>query len=554
MKIAGQKQLISYTTKEDKCARWTDKKSFGFSHPFDWIRRTQQNQKKGKKTRKEKMEFLFASSSSSSAEKNFNSSFFGELITGNMSIMESDEDILRSDDDMIMTSDHKSIFDLSSSSSVSSPFMSSSLVSEGVPSDDGSSSSLSDGSCSETITDLLIKYSIGAILVFIIFMSISGNILVCVAIYTDRKLRKLGNLFLASLALADLFLASIVMTFAVANDMMGYWYFGTEFCEIWIAFDVMCCTSSIINLCAISLDRFIHIKDPLRYENWMTKKTIILSIAFIWLLSGLVSFVPISLGWHRPPTSPITDNHEGMDRDSMDHITSSLLSSPDDTNNKNDNQLDNHPDSIVINSAQSFFTPSQPSAQFFTSFFSSENASYPLSSNMTLSSSSEENGEYLDDRPQCSMDLTPTYAVVSSLISFYIPCLIMIGLYTRLYLYAKKHVKNIKSMTKPLNRVSIPMETQVINVQTPTGDMMERGVVTTGGGGAGGLTTRSELTGYNPSNNSTQRGSSEASHPQHSSHRHHVTEHKAAITLGIIMGVFLFCWVPFFIVNIIGQY
>lgn len=44
----------------------------------------------------------------------------------------------------------------------------------------------------------------------------------------------------------------------------GYWIFGAEFCDTWIAFDVMCSTSSILNLCAISLDRYIHIKDPLR--------------------------------------------------------------------------------------------------------------------------------------------------------------------------------------------------------------------------------------------------------------------------------------------------
>lgn len=47
-------------------------------------------------------------------------------------------------------------------------------------------------------------------------------------------------------------------------SFLGYWVFGAQFCDTWVAFDVMCSTASILNLCAISLDRYIHIKDPLR--------------------------------------------------------------------------------------------------------------------------------------------------------------------------------------------------------------------------------------------------------------------------------------------------
>lgn len=55
----------------------------------------------------------------------------------------------------------------------------------------------------------------------LIFLSVAGNILVCLAIYTERSLRRIGNLFLASLAIADLFVASLVMTFAGVNDLLG---------------------------------------------------------------------------------------------------------------------------------------------------------------------------------------------------------------------------------------------------------------------------------------------------------------------------------------------
>ncbi|KAL3269555.1 hypothetical protein HHI36_008620 [Cryptolaemus montrouzieri] len=114
----------------------------------------------------------------------------------------------------------------------------------------------------------------GIFLSVLIFLSVAGNILVCAAIYTDRGLRRIGNLFLASLAIADLFVASLVMTFAGVNDILGYWIFGAEFCDTWIAFDVMCSTASILNLCAISLDRYIHIKDPLsKMPHSKTDKT-----------------------------------------------------------------------------------------------------------------------------------------------------------------------------------------------------------------------------------------------------------------------------------------
>lgn len=64
-------------------------------------------------------------------------------------------------------------------------------------------------------------FFIGSFLATIIFLSAAGNILVCIAIYTERSLRRIGNLFLASLAVADLFVSVLVMTFASVNDILG---------------------------------------------------------------------------------------------------------------------------------------------------------------------------------------------------------------------------------------------------------------------------------------------------------------------------------------------
>jgi len=36
------------------------------------------------------------------------------------------------------------------------------------------------------------------------------------------------------------------------------WGLGDVLCDTWIAFDVLCCTASILNLAAISFDRSVY--------------------------------------------------------------------------------------------------------------------------------------------------------------------------------------------------------------------------------------------------------------------------------------------------------
>ncbi len=60
-------------------------------------------------------------------------------------------------------------------------------------------------------------------LTLLVFCSVAGNLLVCISILTDRKLRKTSNYFIISLAVADMCMATLVMSFAGSNDVIGYW-------------------------------------------------------------------------------------------------------------------------------------------------------------------------------------------------------------------------------------------------------------------------------------------------------------------------------------------
>ncbi|XP_075937776.1 D(5)-like dopamine receptor [Anarhichas minor] len=254
----------------------------------------------------------------------------------------------------------------------------------------------------------------GCVLCALIVSTLLGNTLVCAAVIKFRHLRsKVTNSFVISLAVSDLFVAVLVMPWRAVSEVAGIWLFG-RFCDTWVAFDIMCSTASILNLCIISMDRYWAISSPFRYERKMTRRFAFLMIGVAWTLSILISFIPVQLNWHRAR---------------VDNSTA-------------------------------------------------------------------------DDPEDCNASLNRTYAISSSLISFYIPVVIMVGTYTRIFRIAQIQIRRISSLER-------------------------------------------------------------AAGPRAQSHRHHRAstqdesslktsfkrETKVLKTLSIIMGVFVFCWLPFFVLN-----
>ncbi|CDQ60824.1 unnamed protein product [Oncorhynchus mykiss] len=127
----------------------------------------------------------------------------------------------------------------------------------------------------------------------LILLTVFGNVLVVIAVFTSRALRAPQNLFLVSLACADILVATLVMPFSLANELMGYWYFGQVWCEIYLALDVLFCTSSITHLCAISLDRYWSVTQAIEYNSKRTPRRIKCIVLFVWVLAAIISFPPL---------------------------------------------------------------------------------------------------------------------------------------------------------------------------------------------------------------------------------------------------------------------
>lgn len=75
---------------------------------------------------------------------------------------------------------------------------------------------------------VLLAFFITCIMILIVI----GNLLVCIAIGTERSLKTVQNWFIASLAISDLGLGLVIMPFSLAYELMGYWTFGDIWCEV----------------------------------------------------------------------------------------------------------------------------------------------------------------------------------------------------------------------------------------------------------------------------------------------------------------------------------
>nr|XP_033788968.1 octopamine receptor-like isoform X2 [Geotrypetes seraphini] len=151
------------------------------------------------------------------------------------------------------------------------------------------------------------QVAVGLLLILIDLVTFLGNMVVFICPVVEKRLRTVTYMFIMSLAMADLLVACMVMPFSIIYEVTGRWLFGKRFCKVWISFDVMFCTASIVTLCFISLDRYCSVVTPYHYSKRMSRQRCIIMTITIWVYSSLISFLPVMQGWNEIP---------GMDFDS----------------------------------------------------------------------------------------------------------------------------------------------------------------------------------------------------------------------------------------------
>ncbi|XP_053946167.1 dopamine receptor 2-like isoform X2 [Anastrepha ludens] len=332
------------------------------------------------------------------------------------------------------------------------------------------------------------------------FATVFGNTLVILAVIRERYLHTATNYFITSLAVADCLVGLVVMPFSALYEVLeNTWFFGTDWCDIWRSLDVLFSTASILNLCVISLDRYWAITDPFTYPMRMTVKRSAALICAVWVCSSAISF-PAIVWWRAA-------------RDG-------------------------------------------------------EMPAY-----------------------KCTFTEHLGYLVFSSTISFYLPLLVMVFTYCRIYRAAVIQTRSLKIGTKQvlmasgelqltlrIHRGGTTREPSTSASHHPTIHGSLGGAPSGGSDGSQHHRHHSHLHSAHHNHSASGTTSSTPEEPDdeplsalHNNglarHRHmgknfslsrklakFAKEKKAAKTLGIVMGVFIVCWLPFFVVNLLSGF
>ncbi|XP_022258266.1 octopamine receptor 1-like [Limulus polyphemus] len=402
---------------------------------------------------------------------------------------------------------------------------------------------------------------------------VAGNVLVILSVFTSAKLRTVTNFFIVSLAVSDLLVGLAVLPYSMTLEVLDVWVFGSTWCHIWLAVDVWLCTSSILNLCAISVDRYLAITRPVHYRSIMSSRRAKLVIAAVWVFAFIICFPPL-VGWNdsRPSSenlnSSLSQNHEEGTSFLAENNVSLVNQS---------RRFDSH---IVLSTLVE--------SQLLIWDENWANRTYlSTSENTTVSCSLS----------GCSLNSNKGYVIYSAIGSFYIPMLVMLFFYWKIYAEASKTGRALRrgfkttklgkckngqgqeeSLTLRMHRGNA-----VSNIHAQERSSHSQGVRTkrrsplakpVGENARTSSATSERILSTSFGSGKEEENSSNTTPGFHDSHtgedrlfftrmsrrnarwhaRRFHAEAKAAKTVGIIVGGFVCCWLPFFTIYLIGAF
>ena len=124
--------------------------------------------------------------------------------------------------------------------------------------------------------------------------AITGNVVVLWLFYKHESLRTISNRFLASLSVADAFVGLVIDPVWIVIKCWSLRRVQRNLLMIAKMLWIHTTAATSLNSCCVSIDRFIAIRFPFRYQDSLTKRRCFAVIILVWLISLSLPFLMFS--------------------------------------------------------------------------------------------------------------------------------------------------------------------------------------------------------------------------------------------------------------------
>ena len=152
------------------------------------------------------------------------------------------------------------------------------------------------------------QISVGTIISAMIIFTLTGNLMVMVAFYRDRRINsKIANWYIVNMSVADFIVGFPTLVLSIIWTLDGYWLFGEILCKIYLFVDYVTVTVPVCTIICISLDRYWLVTKKLNYSKYATKTKALIFIVSMWAFC-IVYYGIVTYAW-----IPITGFEELID-------------------------------------------------------------------------------------------------------------------------------------------------------------------------------------------------------------------------------------------------
>ena len=137
-------------------------------------------------------------------------------------------------------------------------------------------------------------------------VTLSGQILVFLTIYFDKRLQTPTNYYIISLACADFLISILSMPVWTIYTTLNYWPFSQLLCDFWNSLDYALCLISMHTIGFISIERYRSVSNPLTHKIYLTAKQMRMYLIGIWITDFTIwtVFIFMTQRYYAPIRNP----------------------------------------------------------------------------------------------------------------------------------------------------------------------------------------------------------------------------------------------------------